>query len=178
MKQELADSGSVATSGPKVGGFDDIAGSALADQWGFRVGRVRNVLLDELDDLLDRHDIRRHNYAVLALACAELQRTQRQVASYLRTGPSRIVLIVDELESRGWVERLSDPNDRRNRFLVGTEAGKQKFAQISQEIREMEERLTDGLVAADLQAFERVLEHFASVPKTVPFRNGYNWNRS
>lgn len=65
--------------------------------------------------------------------------SQQALATALRTVPSRLVTLVDELESKGLVQRLQHESDRRTHALHITEDGEimmQKIASIGLEHRE------------------------------------------
>src|SRR5580658_11009626 len=49
--------------------------------------------------------------------------TQQALATALGMQPSRLVALVDELETRGLVERRANPSDRRSHALHLTEKG-------------------------------------------------------
>src|SRR5436305_745441 len=61
---------------------------------------------------------------LLRVVAAVPGRTQQAVSGQLGLLPSRLVVLVDELEGRGWIERRRDPKDRRNSALYVTDAGK------------------------------------------------------
>lgn len=67
---------------------------------------------------------------LLRVVAAEPGRTQQAVAVQLGLLPSRLVLLVDELEGQGLIERRRDPNDRRNSALYVTDAGKATLQEI------------------------------------------------
>ncbi len=71
-----------------------------------------------------------------------------QLAERLSCVKSNVTQLVDRLEADGLVNRTSDPNDRRSRLAVLTEAGKAAFAKGSeiqmQTEREMFGVLTEG----------------------------------
>src|SRR5262249_40073556 len=62
-------------------------------------------------------------FAVLRVVKANDGRSQQMLAARLHTPPSRMVAIVDELESRGLIERRPSPDDRRVRTLYVTKRG-------------------------------------------------------
>src|SRR5262245_63694648 len=49
--------------------------------------------------------------------------SQQSLAEHLRILPSRLVVLIDELEERGLVERRADPADRRSYALYLTNRG-------------------------------------------------------
>jgi DNA-binding MarR family transcriptional regulator len=58
--------------------------------------------------------------------------SQQALARHLRTQPSRVVAFVDDLEGRGLVERLPNPQDRRLHALHLTVKGRELMQQIGQ----------------------------------------------
>lgn len=62
-----------------------------------------------------------------AKALHELEReapiSMRELAERLKADPSNVTGLIDRLESRGFVERRPDPNDRRIKGLALTSAG-------------------------------------------------------
>jgi DNA-binding MarR family transcriptional regulator len=67
---------------------------------------------------------------LLRVVAAEPGRTQQAVSIQLGLLPSRLVLLVDELEGRGLIERRRDPKDRRNSALYVTDAGQATLQDI------------------------------------------------
>src|SRR5712691_5955610 len=55
-----------------------------------------------------------------------------QLAERLSCVKSNITQLVDRLEADGFVSRAGDPNDRRSRLAVLTEAGRKAYARGSQ----------------------------------------------
>ncbi len=73
------------------------------------------------------------------------------VATLLFQETQSITGILHRIESRGWVERLPDPNDRRAVGLKLTEKGKE----ITAEIVEISEQLYDDLFSSVISASEK-----------------------
>jgi DNA-binding MarR family transcriptional regulator len=57
---------------------------------------------------------------------------QQALATHLRVMPSRIVVLIDELEGKGVVERRRSAEDRRNHHLFLTSKGRSVLADLSQ----------------------------------------------
>jgi DNA-binding MarR family transcriptional regulator len=72
-------------------------------------------------------------------------RSQQALSEQLGMLPSRVVVYVDELEARGYVERTRNPNDRRLHALYLTAAGKRLMRKLSELARQHERRLTAAL---------------------------------
>lgn len=90
------------------------------------------------------------------------------IASALSCDASNVTNLVDRLESRGLIERQSDPADRRIRNIVLTKAGAKLRTQMLQEAFAPPESLS-ALTPAELSTFESLLSrvlkaHQASEP--------------
>lgn len=71
-----------------------------------------------------------------------------QLADRLACVKSNVTQLVDRLEADGLVSRTSDPNDRRSRLAVLTDAGRKAYATGS-EIQSQAERELFGVLTPD-----------------------------
>jgi DNA-binding MarR family transcriptional regulator len=69
---------------------------------------------------------------LLRLVATQPGQSQQELAGQLRTPPSRLVLLVDQLEERGLIERRRNPDDRRHYALFLTAEGGQ-FLRIAEQ---------------------------------------------
>src|SRR5947209_15192148 len=65
-----------------------------------------------------------------ALLAAEEPVPMRRIAHRLHAEPSNVTTIIDQLESRGLVERRPDPGDRRVKLVAATAAGRTVAADL------------------------------------------------
>lgn len=96
---------------------------------------------------------------LLAMKPKEL--TQRTLADYLRVQPSRLVLLLDELERDGLVTRVTDPDDRRCKRLAATKAGLARFRQVETVTNALEADMFEGLSRDDRVALIGLLRRVA-----------------
>jgi DNA-binding MarR family transcriptional regulator len=82
---------------------------------------------------------------ILRAIAGEPGRSQQALSAQLGMLPSRVVVYVDELEERGYVERRRNPDDRRLHALYLTAAGKRLMRKLSELAREHELLLTAAL---------------------------------
>ena len=71
--------------------------------------------------------------------------TQQALATALGMQPSRLVALVDELESRGLIERRENPDDRRSYALYPTDKGRAALEAIGRVAREHQQALLAAL---------------------------------
>lgn len=103
---------------------DRLLSSELAQDPGFLLVRARNIVQSAVSQRLGELDLRVRQYSVLTLACSGQAPTQRELAQFLQLDPGQIVSLIDPLEERGLVKRVVDENDRRNKLIVATPAGR------------------------------------------------------
>jgi DNA-binding MarR family transcriptional regulator len=79
---------------------------------------------------LDEIKLTRPHAGVLRIIAARPGLSQQELATVLSVVPSRLVILVDELEERGLVERRDHPGDRRVYAVHLTQRGGQAMADI------------------------------------------------
>src|ERR1700753_2940967 len=94
---------------------------------------------------------------ILRAIASEPGRSQQALSAQLGMLPSRVVVYVDELEERGYVERRRNPDDRRLHALHLTATGKRLLRKLSELARQHELQLTAGLGAQEREALRGLL---------------------
>jgi len=87
--------------------------------------------------------------------------SQQELAAVLRIAPSLVVLLADQLESLGAVQRVRDGNDRRRQRLEITPAGLDLLDAGTAVATALDEELAAGLGKADRVTLERILRKLA-----------------
>ena len=105
---------------------------------------------------------------ILRAIAAEPGRSQQALSAQLGVLPSRVVVYVDELEERGYVERRRNPDDRRVHALYLTSAGKRLMRKLSELARQHELRLTAALDAEQYSALRALLATVAQHQGLTP----------
>ena len=98
---------------------------------------------------------------VLRILAAMPAITQQTLATALGTLPSRLVAIVDELESKNLLERRPHERDRRSYALHLTEKGKSTLQAIGKIAREHQQALLTALSEDEQAALADVLQRVA-----------------
>src|SRR4051812_17623773 len=80
-----------------------------------------------------------------------------QLADRLSCVKSNVTQLVDRLEADGLVSRTSDPNDRRSRLAVLTDAGRSAYAKGSEIQMEAERELFGVLSPAESETLHALL---------------------
>ena len=84
-----------------------------------------------------------------------------QLAERLACVKSNVTQLVDRLEADGLVVRAADPNDRRSRLAVLTEAGKTAYARGSQIQQHVEREIFETLTKEEASTLHALLAKIA-----------------
>lgn len=105
---------------------------------------------------------------LLRLITREPGQSQQAIAGQLGTPASRLVLLVDELEERGLIERRRNPGDRRHYALYLTPAGGQFMKELGQLGAAHEDDICAALDPAERQELNRLLRRIADQQELTP----------
>ncbi|MFI0820618.1 MarR family winged helix-turn-helix transcriptional regulator [Streptomyces sp. NPDC021098] len=120
--------------------------------------------------VLDAHGLTMWGYAVLSHLEETPIRTQAALAEAIHADKTRIIAVLDDLESRELLTRRPDPKDRRARLLSLTPEGRRLRDTVRAAVRDGEERLLGQIPAADREAFLRTLSVLYEVSQGHPGR--------
>lgn len=94
--------------------------------------------------------------------------SQRELADRLGTVPSRIVSLVDSLETRGLVERSRSTTDRRNYELRLTPSGQEHLARLRRVAEQHETELLASLTPEEAAQLHNLLQVLAAAHTLDP----------
>ena len=124
-----------------------------------------HLLLDRLDRELQRQaEMPLAYFQILSCLAQAPERSLRMsdLAASLHASKSRLSHAAARLEERGWVERLSCPEDKRGAYAVLTERGARALEQASPGLAQcMRQHLFDQLSADQLKQLRALSEHIA-----------------
>jgi DNA-binding MarR family transcriptional regulator len=110
---------------------------------------------------LERLKLSPPHAGILGLLRRSAGQSQQDVAESLGMHPSRMVAILDELESMGLVERRANPDDRRVYALYLTPAGDKALRDIAKVNSEHLESLCAALDDSEREELARLLQRVA-----------------
>jgi len=94
--------------------------------------------------------------------------SQQELASMLRIHSSRLVGLLDELETRGFVERQENEDDRRTYALHLTEEGRAILGEIGRVARERQESLLASIGKDEREHLADLLQRIADEQGLTP----------
>jgi DNA-binding MarR family transcriptional regulator len=125
---------------------------------GYFARRFQVWIFQDLIRELARAEIRISHYSVLAIIEANPGLAQSAVAEAVGIEPARLVRVLDELERRGWIQRMRSATDRRSHALYLTQDGQKAFAHVKDLARQHETHVIERLGAAKYESLMRMLK--------------------
>lgn len=114
------------------------------------------------------YDLDKHFYILLMIDEAEGQPTQQCICNKLKLDKVTMVRILDHLDEKGYIKRIMNPEDRRERWIQLTPKAQAEMPLIRQSIQEMNDRAFAGFDneerAKMYSMMERVLQNVSSLP--------------
>jgi DNA-binding MarR family transcriptional regulator len=105
---------------------------------------------------------------ILGVIGGESGLSQQALADLLGMFPSRLVLILDELERSGLIERRPNASDRRIYSLYLTASGKKALQAIGRIARQHEDALCAALNPSERETLARLLSRIAEDQQLRP----------
>jgi DNA-binding MarR family transcriptional regulator len=105
---------------------------------------------------------------ILRILAARPAISQQALATALGTLPSRLVALLDELESQGLLERRPHESDRRSYALYLTETGKSTLQAIGRIARDHQQALLAGLSEEEQRQLAALLQLVADHQGLIP----------
>jgi DNA-binding MarR family transcriptional regulator len=96
--------------------------------------RLNQICLTAMAEALRPLDLAPLHWSMLAYACNERGIDQSGLAARVAVDRANAGILIDQLESRGLVERRVDPSDRRARQVVPTATGAALYKRLSSQI--------------------------------------------
>lgn len=137
----------------------------LEDDFGFAIGVVFRAYAKVVEAAVADLPGGPRGYFVLMAAVQGHANSQRSLAERLGIDRTIMTYLLDDLERAGLVERKPDPSDRRNRHILPTELGTQRWQELSGPVGLAEQQLLEVLpepARATFRALLRTLAHHAN----------------
>ena len=104
---------------------------------------------------------------LLTVHYSDTDTIQQDIADIVKKDKSAVLRQIDNLEKRNLVQRIVEPNNRRQNIIRITDEGIKLVNEINNKLNEIQTLLSEGLDTADLLAFYKVLDHFRNKAKIL-----------
>lgn len=133
----------------------------LGNHIGYAVRIAQLAVFEDVNALLAPQGATTARFSVLCLVRDNPGVNQTVLADALRTETSRMVLLIDELERRGWLVRLASTMDRRARAIYLTAEGRRKLKILERLVARHERAMIRRLRGGDKATLLRMLRNLA-----------------
>ena len=104
---------------------------------------------------------------LLTVHYSDTDTIQQDIADIVKKDKSAVLRQIDNLEKKNLVQRIVEPNNRRQNIIRITDEGINLVNEINKKLNEIQTLLSEGLDTADLLAFYKVLDHFRNKAKIL-----------
>jgi DNA-binding MarR family transcriptional regulator len=138
---------------------------------GARLAKSTRRIIASERPVLTRHGLSMWEYIVLSSLSVRPSGTQLALADAIGYDKTRLIVILDALESEGLLVREPDPADRRARIVALTPAGEAKVRNARDDIHAMEDKLLGELSSRERAALDRALSRLVVVDAPAEYRD-------
>jgi DNA-binding MarR family transcriptional regulator len=127
------------------------------DSIGFIVNYAGRVITKLLNQHFHSFDITAEQWAVLnRLAEDDKNFQQKELAKRVGKDPTNVTRILDQLERKGWIQRIRNETDRRSYLPQLTEKGRELNNLLTPIEVEVMKKVVDGLSDEQLDQLKRI----------------------
>jgi DNA-binding MarR family transcriptional regulator len=134
----------------------------------FLLSQVGAYAASAFEERLSDMDLKPHHAGLIRMLGANPGLSQQELSDLFGVFPSRLVLLLDQLETRQLIERRDDQSDRRSYRLHLTNAGRNALTSIGGITRELENDLCRSLSNPEREALTNLLGRIVTQQKITP----------
>ncbi len=125
--------------------------ASLIVKLGNAVTYYRNIKMEDLGLTSIQSD-------ALIAALRKPEITASQLKEQLQLSQSTVAGIIERLESKGFISKVSDPQDARKTRLIPTEQGRQLEEKLRKIALDIQNAISDGMNTEEQAEFSRLLK--------------------
>ncbi len=107
---------------------DSIDSAGVRDRLALLIFKAGVTVLAAAESELQALGLSGRDYTGLAILATDRPDSQQELARLMGKGPQLVVAMIDELEAKGFVERVRSPEDRRRTVVRMTAKGRRVLA--------------------------------------------------
>ncbi|MFJ2738069.1 MarR family winged helix-turn-helix transcriptional regulator [Streptomyces sp. NPDC087440] len=140
------------------------SGSLLGSDLHWLLSRLKQGLATAETAAVREHGMTLWGYTVLMGVVDAPTRSQLALSQVVSVDKSKLVIVLDELEAAGLVQRRPDPADRRARIVEATDAGRDALTAARRDVDAIESDLLAGLTPLARDSLRTVLLQLTGDP--------------
>ena len=124
---------------------------------GALIGRTRKTMIQKIDAELEPLDVSAAQWIVVLLVGEKAASSATGLCELLTYDPGAMTRLIDRLESKGILQRMRVPDDRRTIQLELTDSGKALYPKILSAMVDVSNRLLRGFSRSEVTELEGYL---------------------
>ena len=124
---------------------------------GALIGRTRKTMIQKIDAELEPLDVSAAQWIVVLLVGEKAASSATGLCELLTYDPGAMTRLIDRLESKGILQRVRVPDDRRTIQLELTDSGKALYPKILSAMVDVSNRLLRGFSRSEVTQLEGYL---------------------
>jgi len=126
---------------------------------GHFMGRITRAMSRRFQNIIIKagYDISFEQWVIIANLNRKNGQFQQQLADNTYRNKTSVTRMINALQERGFVERISDPKDLRQKRIFLTEKGDQLYEELRPLAMEVQELATRGIKAEEMEYCKKIL---------------------
>ena len=117
---------------------------------------------------MEVYDVEKYYSVLLIIAGEDKKWTQQCLCNHLYIDKVTMVKILDHLYSKGYINRKTNPDDRRQKWIMLTAKAKKEMPYIRQSVKEMNDKTLLGFTQKERTAFMAMMQRVNSNLSSLP----------
>lgn len=122
------------------------------------IGKASRLMSNQISKNLAEYQVTAEQWAILDSLWEEDGQTQQQLANQTNKNKASITHLIDNLEKRKLVKRVTHEKDRRNKMVCLTPDGAELKGPLRKTVKQTVKQLTKGLDKKDMKGCRKTLK--------------------
>lgn len=120
--------------------------------------RASNLLVDDLKKTLKKYPINATEFSVMEFLYSKGEKSIQEIRDRILLASGSATYVIDNLEKKGYVNRIVNQNDRRVAYIKLTEAGKDLINDIFPTHKKNTKKIFNDLTNGELITLKEILK--------------------
>lgn len=120
--------------------------------------RASNLLVDDLKKTLKNYPINTTEFSVMEFLYSKGEKSIQEIRDRILLASGSATYVIDNLEKKGYVNRIVNQNDRRVAYIKLTEAGKDLINDIFPTHKKNTKKIFNDLTNGELITLKEILK--------------------
>jgi len=130
----------------------------LEESFGYHIGSLGVNIKRRMDEYLKPHNLTHLQFSILMSLYKNKVTTQKEILRLTYGDEASITRLVDRLESKGYLNRVTDTQDKRKKKLILTQEGIELTETLTSYACEVNQELVKVLDKSEIETFLKLFQ--------------------